>query len=117
MKKSAVAGNCVFCERIVTGDYWWEDKTSVAFFPLNPVVPGHILVVPKRHVKDFTVDETVSGDTMRAATFIAKRAGGQWNLITSKGPAATQTIMHLHIHLVQRLEDDGLHLPWTGQKK
>ena len=39
------------------------------------------------------------------------------NLITSVGAAATQTVKHLHIHIVPRHEGDGLHLPWTEQKK
>ncbi|MFI0712504.1 HIT domain-containing protein [Streptomyces inhibens] len=36
------------------------------------------------------------------------------NVITSRGPSATQTIRHLHIHLVPRADGDGLLLPWTA---
>lgn len=39
------------------------------------------------------------------------------NFITSAGPAATQSVFHLHVHLVPRFEDDGLILPWTGQRR
>lgn len=38
-----------------------------------------------------------------------------FNLITSSGRWATQTVKHLHIHYVPRRKDDGLTLPWTGQ--
>jgi diadenosine tetraphosphate (Ap4A) HIT family hydrolase len=41
--------------------------------------------------------------------------GLQANIITSIGPAASQTVMHTHLHIVPRTEGDGLHLPWTGQ--
>jgi histidine triad (HIT) family protein len=36
-----------------------------------------------------------------------------FNLITSRGKFATQTILHTHIHYVPRRENDGLFLPWT----
>jgi diadenosine tetraphosphate (Ap4A) HIT family hydrolase len=38
--------------------------------------------------------------------------GGSWNIITSIGKAATQSIKHLHVHLVPRTEDDKLMVPW-----
>jgi histidine triad (HIT) family protein len=41
---------------------------------------------------------------------------GQYNFITSAGKAATQSVMHLHIHIVPRQEGDGLLLPWSGQQ-
>lgn len=105
---------CVFCARIRNGEYSWEGFNSVAFEPLNPVVPGHLLVVPRKHVPNFAWDTEESAGAMKAAAWIAS----EWddcNLITSKGAAATQTIMHLHIHLVPRRLGDGLTLPWTGQ--
>jgi hypothetical protein len=37
------------------------------------------------------------------------------NLITSVGADATQSVRHLHIHVVPRREGDGLMLPWSGQ--
>jgi len=106
---------CVFCSRIKSGDYNWAGFNCVSFVPLNPVVPGHILIVPRIHVTDFTMSPDVSADAMKAAGYAAKVIGGDFNLITSKGSAATQTIYHLHIHLVPRYPYDGLHLPWTGQ--
>jgi histidine triad (HIT) family protein len=108
---------CVFCDRVRNGEFWWEGFNCVAFTPLNPVILGHTLVVPKRHVPHFAWDGSVSADAMRAAAFLAHQHQGEYNLITSLGKNATQTIMHLHLHLVPRYEDDGLHLPWTGQKK
>ncbi|MFI5774395.1 HIT domain-containing protein [Streptomyces sp. NPDC051658] len=42
-----------------------------------------------------------------------RQLGGQWNHLTSCGPDATQTVFHLHGHLVPRAADDGLALPWT----
>ena len=39
------------------------------------------------------------------------------NLITSRGRAATQSVFHLHLHLVPRADNDGLALPWHSGKK
>lgn len=93
----------------------WPD--AVAFRPLNPVVRGHVLVVPRVHVVDARVDPYETGQTFRcAAELAAEMTGVDVNLITSAGAAATQTVMHLHVHVIPRTEGDGLALPWTGQQ-
>ena len=107
---------CVFC-RIVDGA---EPATVVASWssgvmaivPLNPVTPGHVLVLPAEHVEDFTVDPDVSARCMRAA---AELAVSPANVITSAGVEATQTVRYLHLHVVPRSAGDGLNLPWTDQ--
>lgn len=106
---------CVFCERIAREEYGRCSLLSVSFEPLNPVTPGHLLVVPRVHVADATESVAVTGETMRFAALLADSMG-DCNLITSVGAAATQTVRHLHIHIVPRFEGDGLALPWTGQE-
>jgi histidine triad (HIT) family protein len=49
---------------------------------------------------------------MRMAASLAREMG-PCNLITSKGREATQTVFHMHLHLVPRAENDGLLLPWS----
>lgn len=49
----------------------------------------------------------------RAAELMAELPAA--NLITSKGDAATQSVLHLHVHVVPRQADDDLPLPWTPQ--
>lgn len=110
---------CVFCE-IVEGRspativHRWPD--AVAILPLNPVVEGHLLVIPNRHVRDVAEDASVSAVTMAAASELAAAA---WpcNIITSAGAEATQTVFHLHLHVVPRREHDGLALPWTPEAR
>ncbi len=107
--------DCVFCQRIDAYDYEQSYGNVVRFEPLNPVTPGHLLFVPAWHV------EHPSGEAIRAAMFRAElygdNRGEDFNLITSSGSAATQTIPHIHVHYVPRRAGDGLHLPWTNQKK
>lgn len=103
---------CPFCP-MFKGD---EDVIDIE--PLNPVVPGHRLVIPREHVKDFSEDPAVTARVMEYAAKLGKKMGDA-NLITSKGKSATQTVFHLHVHLVPRHDKDGLTLPWTvqGEKK
>lgn len=112
--------DCVFC-KIVAGKAPAKIVTrglhAIAFAPLHPVTEGHLLVVPKRHVTDFAQDSKTTRRTMALASRLAYWIGGDCNLITSKGPLATQTVFHLHVHLVPRRTGDGLWLPWTGQSR
>jgi histidine triad (HIT) family protein len=85
----------------------WDD--AIAIVPLNPVTPGHLLVIPRQHVPDALTVPEVAALTMQRA---AELATGSCNLITSVGAEATQTVRHLHLHIVPRRAGDGLALPW-----
>lgn len=111
--------DCVFCKiarREAPADVLIDWDHCLAFVPLKPVTPGHVLVIPRSHLDDFRDDPTVTAEVMRcAALYASAYAGGACNLITSAGADATQTVFHLHVHVVPRRAGDGLHLPWTGQ--
>lgn len=107
---------CPFCGRVERGEYDAGDAFAVTFRPLKPVGPGHRLFVPRVHVADALEDPNVTAMTMRFASEWAAQEGvGPCNLITSRGPEASQSVYHLHVHLLPRLKHDGLALPWTGQ--
>jgi histidine triad (HIT) family protein len=108
---------CPFCARIQRGDWEAAYGHVVAFTPLNPVTPGHLLVVPCRHVPDAFHDAVLTAQTMEAAVVIGAGRYDSCNVITSVGAPATQTVRHLHLHLVPRRKGDGLALPWTGQRR
>jgi histidine triad (HIT) family protein len=116
--RDAQTYDCPFCA-IVKGAapativHEWDD--ALAIVPLNPVVDGHLLVIPKVHVADVGHDPETSAATMRRA---AELAASQWcNVITSRGRVATQSVFHLHLHIVPRAENDGLALPWYSGKR
>jgi histidine triad (HIT) family protein len=105
---------CVFCDYAGPSPILWCNFDAFVIEPLNPVTPGHVLVVSRYHIINFADDETFTAETMNAVALYAQEVGlGDANLITSKGAAATQTIEHLHVHLVPRREGDGLRLPWA----
>jgi histidine triad (HIT) family protein len=110
-------GNCVFCKKLKANDV---DGTyfGVAFFtPLNPVVDGHKLFLHEKHTDDASEEPFITGHVFKAASQYAREVGKPFNLITSAGAEATQTIKHLHVHYIPREKNDHLKLPWTGQKK
>ena len=107
---------CPFCQRIAQGDCRTAGSGVVCFEPLNLVTLGHMLFVPIVHVADAAEVPSVAECVMYYASLHAQKRGRDANLITSIGPAATQTIRHLHIHYVPRSEGDGLVLPWTEKR-
>lgn len=112
---------CVFCEIVArkapaTFVHTWPD--ALAFVPLSPVTEGHTLVIPRVHVADFATDPEVAAATMRRAAELMRWTQRPMNVITSRGREATQSVFHLHLHLVPRAENDGLALPWySGRQK
>lgn len=104
---------CPFCDLTQIAGPIIEYGNVLVFTPLNPIAPGHRLVVPREHVADFAADPRVSAEVMAVASNLAHEASGAFNVITSRGAEATQSVMHLHLHLIPRSEGDGLKLPWT----
>ena len=113
---------CPFCA-IVAGedpDVWevYRNEHIVAFFPTEPAVLGHVLVVPKRHVEDIwglEPEESVELSTAVLRLSTALRSAlllEGLNVIQSNGEAATQTVPHLHVHLVPRRSGDALGPIW-----
>ncbi|MFG3005899.1 HIT family protein [Streptomyces calvus] len=89
----------------------WPDSLAIA--PLTAVTAGHTLVIPRIHVADVGVDPAVSAATMRRAAELASEIGS-CNIITSRGELATQSVFHLHLHVLPRRPQDGLALPWSS---
>ncbi len=110
--------DCIFCKIVqgrapATRVAGW--LSAIAIVPLNPVVDGHVIVLPRQHVEDFTSDPLITEYVMGRAAELAAQMRKPMNLITSKGKEATQSVFHLHVHLVPRAEGDGLLLPWSFQ--
>jgi diadenosine tetraphosphate (Ap4A) HIT family hydrolase len=112
-----VKAMCVFCP-----DNWHKldivmtiDDLCAIVRPLDPVTEGHVLVIHPVHTDNFAQSESVAQDLGEAAALYARDHVEQANIITSIGPHATQTVMHTHVHIVPRRENDKLMLPWTLQ--
>lgn len=111
--------NCVFCQKIreeKLPEYDHEDSRIYCFEPLNPVTPGHVLFIAHLHSADASANPGLAAVVFKYAAQYAQQQMRPFNLITSGGRDATQSVSHFHVHYVPRAKDDGLTLPWTGQK-
>ncbi len=102
--------DCLFC-RIIAGEIpsasVYDDAEVYAFRDINPGAPTHVLVVPKRHIRDIAAAEAEDGALLlalaRAANEIARREGvaeSGYRLVWNVGPDAGQSVFHLHLHLL-----------------
>jgi histidine triad (HIT) family protein len=109
---------CPFCDvgeirSTIEWMYGADSTQHMVFEPLDPVVTGHLLVVPVVHVQDATEDPLVTAMSAGVSARVAQRYRSA-NILTSVGTPATQTVQHLHWHVVPRRTGDGLRLPWTA---
>lgn len=117
--------NCVFCE-ITSNDPKDQIITTIksgnstigVFEPLNPCVDGHLLFVPNEHVENSSCGPSVTGDTVAAlATYATLNDIKDYNIIVNCGKEASQSVGHLHVHLVPRNASDDVQLPWPQHQK
>lgn len=113
--------DCIFC-KIVAGEIpcfkLYEDVATLAFMDINPVHPGHALVIPKAHEADVL---EVSEDAIAAVAATARQVAKAvqevvdpdgLNLVQCNGKAAAQSVPHFHMHVLPRKDGDGLALNW-----
>jgi histidine triad (HIT) family protein len=112
---------CEFCQ-IVRGEQparvVGDSPEALAFFPLRPVCPGHTIVIPKTHIRDLWAGGSVPAAGLMQAVIHVGQAIGRavrpegMNLISSAGSAASQTVFHLHLHLLPRWSGDPIGTIW-----
>jgi histidine triad (HIT) family protein len=119
--------DCLFC-RIVSGEIpspAWIARTdrAFAFLDIQPLRPGHTLVVPTTHatdLEDVTEEDwqAVNRLVRQVASLLRARLGTEGeNLIVASGAAAEQAVFHLHVHVVPRRAGDELGWSaWTATK-
>lgn len=111
--------SCVFCQ-IWRGELpsteVWRSRNVLGIVPLHPVVQGHVIFIPREHAVDFADMPSVTAAVVQDAANYAKGIGAA-NLIASRGEEATQSVFHLHVHIVPRRENDGLALPWHSGRR
>ncbi len=119
------APDCPFCEIVQRDDpdarEVYRDEHVVAFFPTEPAVLGHTLVVPREHVPDvWSLSEETASHLARATVLLAGSVREVvepegLNIIQSNGATATQTVFHLHVHLVPRRHGDAIGPFWPEE--
>ena len=119
-----MSDNCLFCQ-IVSGaapaSIVYQDEATAAFVDLRQFHPGHVLVVPRAHLRDVRELDVAVGAALMATVSRITRAVGRafpndgLSLWHSIGPAAFQEVPHLHIHVHPRLADDDFLRVYPGE--
>lgn len=99
--------DCIFCkiaEHEIPATIVYEDDLVIAFDDLNPQAPVHTLVIPKTHHESIIDDvpAEVLAAMAHAVSEVARIKGLEegFRVISNKGEAAGQTVMHLHLHVL-----------------
>ena len=110
-------GSCIFCD-ILAGELpssiVYQDEICSAFLDIQPVNPGHLLVIPNEHAAGLSdLDPEVGAHVFTVAQRIAGalrdsglRCEGV-NLFAADGAAAGQEVFHVHLHVIPRFRGDG----------
>lgn len=112
--------DCIFC-RILAGELpaspVYRDERCAAFMDIQPVNPGHLLVVPLAHAAYLAeLDPETGAQMFRVAQRLATalRSSGLRcegvNLFLADGEAAMQEVFHVHLHVIPRYDGDGFGL-------
>jgi histidine triad (HIT) family protein len=106
---------CLFC-RIVAGDtdaaVVWRDDDFVAFLDIRPLFKGHTLLVPREHVVTLpdlpsALRDPFLAAAQRLATAMVEALGAQGSFVAMNN-VVSQSVPHLHCHVVPRTKGDGL---------
>jgi len=107
--------NCIFC-KIVRGELpctkVWEDDRVLAFMDINPISPGHSLLIPKAHAENLfeisTEDLIAIARVSRTVAGAIQQALGADGIacLQLNGRAVNQVVMHYHFHLIPRCQTD-----------
>ena len=113
--------DCIFC-KIIAGEIpcfkLYESDDVLAFMDINPANEGHALVIPKEHSADVhavsgaAISSTVITAKMIAAAIEKTLSPDGINLLQCNGPAAAQSVLHFHMHVLPRRDGDELKLNW-----
>src|SRR5262245_4015274 len=106
---------CLFCE-IAAGDrpaaMVYADDLVAAFLDIRPLFPGHVLVVPRTHM--VTLADLPAADVgpyfarLQAMSVAVRDAMGAQGSFVALNNVVSQSVPHLHTHVVPRTKGDGL---------
>lgn len=114
--------NCIFCKIAngeIPGRTVYEDEDFRAILDLGPATKGHTLILPKAHAANLM---ELPADTaakvlpvaQKVASLLKEKLGCDGlNLVQNNGEVAGQTVMHFHLHVIPRYENDGQKILWN----
>ena len=108
---------CAFCDHaILNRQKFYEDEHVCALYTHKPMLPGHCLIIPKRHVYRF---ETLTQEEISHLGMLIKKVNqasmevfgtSSYLLLQKNGYESGQTVPHVHFHYIPRKEGDDSRL-------
>jgi histidine triad (HIT) family protein len=107
--------DCLFC-RIASGEVEapivFEDDTALGFLDHRPLFPGHTLLIPREHFETLAdlpdqLIEPYFRDVRTLSVAIPEAMGAQGSFVAANN-VVSQSVPHLHFHVVPRVRKDGL---------
>jgi histidine triad (HIT) family protein len=106
---------CAFCRVVAGGEAGhvvFEDEISIAFLDHRPLFEGHSLLVPRRHLETLAdLPDELVGPLFANARLLARaipEAMGKPGSFVALNNVVSQSVPHLHVHIVPRRPKDGL---------
>ena len=109
--------DCIFCDIINNKIPSWivyQDKEVICFLPKSPEAYGHTIIAPKQHITnifnapEFVLENMIVVSQKLAIHYKSLISSTGLNLLHASGVSAQQSVLHLHIHLIPRFNNDGL---------
>ncbi len=108
--------DCIFC-KIVAGEIpsrtIHEDDLFKVILDLDPATKGHALIIPKNHFDDiYDLGDEEAKNVFSLAKKLTREMTDKlhadgFNIVQNDGEVAGQTVLHFHLHLIPRYENDG----------
>jgi histidine triad (HIT) family protein len=107
--------SCVFCDIVagrVAAYRVYEDDQAIAFLDHHPLLPGHVLVIPKTHYE--TLGDLPAAEVgpfflvVQRLAIVLERALQAEGSFVATNIKISQSVPHLHVHIVPRKKGDGL---------
>ncbi|MEK6889108.1 MAG: HIT domain-containing protein [Nanoarchaeota archaeon] len=109
--------NCVFCKIVggkIKSEKIGESDNFIAIKDAHPAVEGHTLIIPKKHmvtlldIPNKLGNELLEFEKKIAGKLMEDKKGDGFNIIMNNLSCAGQVVMHAHIHVIPRKEEDGI---------
>ncbi len=115
MRKNSIKKTCAFCNIINKNEdahIVYEDDISLAFLDIRPIFYGHTLIVPKKHIETiYDLEDSISKKFISNIKYVGKaveiatKSEGTLIIVNN---VVSQSVPHLHMHIIPRKFGDGL---------
>lgn len=111
--------DCIFCKIVkkeIPSELVAETNNFIAIRDAHPKTENHTLIISKKHyvtildIPNKLAEEMLSFIKKLSSEMLEKKQGDGFNILMNNLPPAGQVIMHAHIHLLPRKENDSLHI-------